>query len=350
MKPLFTVETEGPRVKLTNFREVKMLDSSHYLVKDIIPNVGLCVVWGAPKCGKSFWVFDLVAHIAAGWSYRDRHTKQCSVVYFALEGQQGFAKRIEAFRQAHNITDIPFYLSCDRIVLPQDVNAVVAAIEAQDFRPGIVVIDTLNRAISGDENSAQDMGAFIRAVDRIREAFNCVVIIIHHCGVEGTRPRGHTALTGATDAQIAIRRDAFSNVVATIEYLKDGEIGAEITSSLTMVPIGTDTDGSAITSCVIMPANPSTSRPDTKVTGFAKQALRILADTINDSGEIPPPEVQVRTKQRTIRLDQWRANVRLGTATDDTTRTSQQKAFVRAVNKLLELQVIGKWENYVWLA
>jgi len=26
--------------------------------------------------------------------------------------------------------------------------------------------------------------------------------VIHHCGINGDRPRGHTSLTGAADAQI----------------------------------------------------------------------------------------------------------------------------------------------------
>jgi hypothetical protein len=31
------------------------------------PRVGLILVWGPPKCGKSFWTFDTVMHIALGW-------------------------------------------------------------------------------------------------------------------------------------------------------------------------------------------------------------------------------------------------------------------------------------------
>jgi hypothetical protein len=34
------------------------------------------------------------------------------------------------------------------------------------------------------------------------------VVIVHHCGIEGTRPRGHSSLTGAADAQLAVKRDA----------------------------------------------------------------------------------------------------------------------------------------------
>ena len=157
--------TPQRRLSFTPFSAIQLSTAARYLVKGIIPNVGLVVVWGPPKCGKSFFVFDMVAHIAAGWEYRARRVKQCPVVYFALEGQEGFVARVEAFRQVHGVLDVPFYLSADRIVLPQDGDAVLRSIRQQfpDVYPGLVVLDTLNRSISGSENDPSDMGQYVRA-------------------------------------------------------------------------------------------------------------------------------------------------------------------------------------------
>jgi hypothetical protein len=74
------------------FNEIKPSTTPAYLVKGIIPSEGQTTVWGKPKCGKSFWVFDLVMHIALGWSYRGRRVKQCAVAYMALEGGHGFKR------------------------------------------------------------------------------------------------------------------------------------------------------------------------------------------------------------------------------------------------------------------
>ena len=87
------------------------------------------------------------------------------------------------------------------------------------------MIDTLNRSLAGSENSDKDMAAYIRAADVIREAFECTVAIIHHCGVAGTRPRGHTSLTGAVDAQLAVKRDDEGVIRVKVEWLKDGARG-----------------------------------------------------------------------------------------------------------------------------
>src|SRR5262245_30798097 len=77
--------------------------SEDHLVKGLIPRVGIAVVWGPPKCGKSFWTFDLAMHSALGWDYRGRRVVSGTVVYCAFEGAEGFKARATAFRQQHNI-------------------------------------------------------------------------------------------------------------------------------------------------------------------------------------------------------------------------------------------------------
>jgi len=201
----------GRSIRLVPFDQIKLKqDDRPFLVKGLIPKEGLSIVWGPPKSGKSFVVFDLCMHVALNWEYRGRRVQQGSVVYCSFEGQAGLASRIEAFRQQHLAEDtqeVPFFAQTMTLDLVRQVNELIAAIQAHNITPAIVTLDTLNRSLHGSENSDEDMGNYIKAADAIREAFNCAVIIIHHCGVEGTRPRGHTSLTGAADAQLACKRD-----------------------------------------------------------------------------------------------------------------------------------------------
>jgi len=95
-----------------------------------------------------------------------------------------------------------------RIDLVKDHAGLIASIQEQSQTPVLVVLDTLNRSLRGSESSDEDMTAYLNAADAIREAFECAVVIVHHCGVDGTRPRGHTSLTGTVDAQLAVKRDA----------------------------------------------------------------------------------------------------------------------------------------------
>jgi hypothetical protein len=66
-----------------------------------------------------------------------------------------------------------------------------------------------------------------------------------HSGHNSDRPCGHSSLICAVDAQIAVKRDASENIVATLELSKDGEAGAEIVSRLVPAEVGRDEDGRA---------------------------------------------------------------------------------------------------------
>ena len=176
---------------------------------------------------------------------------------------------------------MPFYLVPDALDLIADAQALVASIRAtlDETKPLLVVLDTLNRSLAGNENDPKDMAAYIKAADMIREAFGCAVLIVHHCGTEGKRPRGHTSLTGACDAQLAVRRTPDGTIITTVEWMKDGPEGETITSTLHVVTVGIDQDGEDITSCVVLEAEPSvieTRQKTDKLTPNQQTMLTIL--------------------------------------------------------------------------
>lgn len=248
------------RITLIPFDDIKLSRNRRDLVKGLLPRVGLALVWGKPKCGKSFWLFDLMMHVALGWEYRGRRTQQGAVVYCSFEGQTGLEARVEAFRakrlQGH-IGPVPFFLMPVTLDLIKDHQALIKAIRDKlgDQCPVAVNLDTLNRSLAGSENSDEDMAAYIRASDAIRESFHCVVPIVHHCGHEGSRPRGHSSIGGAIDAQIKVERNGSNQIITEVELAKDGPEGALTLSTLETVTVGVDEDGEEITSCVICEAD-----------------------------------------------------------------------------------------------
>jgi hypothetical protein len=267
-------------IKIIPFDEIRLdPDARPYRVKGLIPTEGLTVVWGPPKSGKTFKVFDICMHVALGWDYRGRRVQQGAVVYCSFEGQAGLAARLEAYRQrylAESSEAVPFYAQTMSLDLVAQVGNLIDAIRVAGVVPAVVTLDTLNRSLHGSENSDEDMGNYIKAADAIREAFRCAVIIIHHCGIEGSRPRGHTSLTGAADAQLACRRDKNNNVELKVEWMKDGGSEGEIvTSRLESVEVGQDADGDVITSCIVVEAE-SVAAPE-RGPGMAKNHATMLA-------------------------------------------------------------------------
>jgi hypothetical protein len=243
------------RFPVVRFRDFEPLEGDDYCVKDLLPRAGLAVFWGKPKSGKSFFVFDLLMHVALGWDYRGHRVRQGPVVYVCLEGGRAFRKRRESFQQAKlkNGEDPPFYFIVNPLSLAADRKFLIEDIRRQldPDAPVVVCIDTLNRSLAGSESSDKDMASYIKAADAIRDAFECLVAVVHHCGHDADRPRGHSSLMGALDVQIAVGRDPEENVVAELEYAKDGETGLVFVSRLEKFEIGQDEGGNPITSCVV---------------------------------------------------------------------------------------------------
>jgi AAA domain len=296
-------------------------------------------------------------HVALGWEYRGRRIRQGAVVYCALEGAEGFRARIETFRQGKmpkGAKEVPFYLVAPPLALVKDHLALIASIQATlgQAAPAAVVIDTLNRSIAGSESDDRDMAAYIQAADTIRHAFNCAVIIIHHCGHEGTRPSGHSSLIGAADAQLAVKRDQTGNIVVEVEFMKDGPAGEEIVCRLEPVELGKDSDGDPITSCIVVPVESAAIHAKKanapKLTKGAKIALAALSEAIDEFGEVPPASNHVPSGAKAVRIDVWREYAyRRGISSSPEPR-ARQVAFQRAHETLVAAKQAAVWEPYAW--
>jgi hypothetical protein len=343
------------RFELIPFNKIAFDTTPAYLVKGIIPCVGLCVFCCPPKCGKSFLVFDMLMHVALNWKYRGRRVQSWPVVYCAFEGQAGLRNRVEAFRQrklAEGAGDVPFFLISAAMNLVVDHPALIASVRATlgDTKPAAIALDTLNRSLAGSESDDRDMANYVKASDALRIAFDCAIVIVHHCGHEGTRPRGHSSLMGAVDAQIAVKRDAADNIIATVELMKDGPQGDEFASRLEVVEIGLDDDGDKITSCVIVPVEglaPQKERPR-KLPAAAAKALKALHEIIDDAGVIPPHDSYIPPATRAVTIDQWRAHAYKRGLCSSAEPDTKKHAFRRAFDCLSETHRIAVSEPYVW--
>jgi AAA domain len=341
--------------RLVPFDKIKQPIGNNYVVKGLIPAEGLVVAWGPPKCGKTFWVFDLSMHVALDRQYRGRRITAGPVVYIACEGERGLPSRVEAFRRermAEDASGTAFYLLATRLDLVADGPQLIAHIRAQlpDAACSVVVVDTLNRSLRGSESSDEDMADYIRAADAIREAFRCAVVIIHHSGIADSRPRGHTSLTGAADVQIAVKKDAAGIITATVEFAKDGEAGAEIRSALRVIELDPDEDGERVTSCVIEPIAGSSAetQPTKKISAAAKQAFDLLVGAVAAGGGQAPASSSdhVPAGVQGVTKAVWRSYLEKGGIVNaDGSPREQMRRFIVT---LKDAGFIGVWDDFVW--
>ena len=353
----FQPNTDGtstkPRFVLTRFKDIHWNASVAYLVDDLLPLKGNVLVYGPPKCGKSFWVYDVSMSIARGIQYRGRRVRKGPVLYFAAEGGEGFTKRVEGYRQNHDCKDEDFHLCTVRPSLAADAGEMISDIKrhlGENAKPALIVIDTVNRTIDGSENDSKDVAKYLRAQALLEDEFKCCVVLVHHCGLEAGRPRGHTSFTGAADVQIAIIKDGVGNVVATIELAKDGPSGDEIVSRLEPIEIGMDSSGKTVTSCIVVPvAGPSQKRSTKKKPAFSDQTelcRRALAHVLAEHGET---NIHVPAGLKGVPESLWRKEC-YSRGIGGAETSSRNKAFNRAKASLAVKDIIGEKNGIAWIA
>lgn len=245
-----------------------------YVVKGLLQRASYGVMYGAPGEGKTFTALDLAYHVAAEKKWLERRVNGGCVLYLAYEGQGGLKKRAQALRQQYGTTDVPLYVVGANFNLRekqgrQDLGATMADLPT---KPVLIIIDTFARALmGGDENSAQDVGAFNAAIEALIQSTGACVLVIHHSGKDASKgARGSSAILGAIDTEIEVRQ---GQIVATKQ--RDVDLGEPVGFKLTPIVVGMDEDGEDITSCIVEPAVVQTAGQQ-RITGNAKRGFETL--------------------------------------------------------------------------
>jgi hypothetical protein len=222
---LSSIGRKTNRYQLLDDGEIERLPMAEWIIPDTLPARALVVVIGAPKSLKTFLMLLLSACVSLGMDFHGRPTRPGRVIYIYAEGVSGLRKRLSALKRYLGIDQIGIEFLPHRVSVNRelDIAALLAAIKASgDTMPSLIVIDTLNRCIDGDENSSVDMGGFIRGCDALKEQTGATVAVVHHTGLASdSRSRGHTSLAGAVDAQFLISRDD-DRVTLENQWMKDG--------------------------------------------------------------------------------------------------------------------------------
>ncbi|WP_423210533.1 AAA family ATPase [Paracoccus yeei] len=243
------------------------------LIDGLVDKGASSVVYGASNTGKTFVVLDMAFAVASGRPWDGRETTKAGVLYLALEGGAGIRKRFAALRRQYPDADASrLMLAADSVDLcnsKDDAQVVTDAALSIPGGCGLIVIDTLARALAGgDENSAVDMGKLIRSVDYIRAATGAHVLLIHHAGKDATRgARGHSSLKAAVDTELEIAENKISN-----PKQRDREMQAVREFGVQGVYLGTDRKGRPVTSAVVRFGAPEI-QPAERITTAEKKVL-----------------------------------------------------------------------------
>jgi len=254
------------------------IEPPEYIADGLIERGVTCGLIGPPESGKSLFAQHMAACVSTGQPFFGRHVTHGLVVYLAGEGYHGIARRLQAIEAHHKLglADAAFVVSkCGASFLsPMEVARIQAAIEQAETRFGplaLLIVDTLARFISpGDESKAQDMGAYLNAVEALRG--DATAITLHHPGHgDAQRGRGSSAWRGGVDAEFILASQG-DVITVTCAKMKDGEKPAPFSFKVTLAPTKLcREDGSPIASVVIVPTETIIAKP--KPSGKNQAAL-----------------------------------------------------------------------------
>ncbi|MBQ0071636.1 MAG: AAA family ATPase, partial [Spirochaetales bacterium] len=183
-------------------------------------------IFGRTGNGKSFVVVDMMETIANP-SVEEWHghvvANHGKVLYLCGEGHGSIDDRMLVWEQRHGVfpsEDIMISDSGCDLDKVDGLMRIEEELAAREFIPDIIFVDTLNRFMSGNENDASEMRAFLNNCKVLQSRYRAAVYIITHTGKDPQKQdaaRGSSALDAACDNIIKVAKN--DNVI-TLSFTK----------------------------------------------------------------------------------------------------------------------------------
>jgi len=259
------MQRERRGLRLLTTSELADLPPVEFLLDDLLVSRGFNVLAGPSGGGKSFLAIDMAAKVADAGG---------NVVYVMAEGSGGAYRRAAAWAAHHNkpLPDIRW--------LVQSFDVLVDTPELLELAGpcDLLIFDTLHRITPGlDENSAQEMGRVIQAVDHMRETAGAASLLVHHTGWDDSRERGSSSLRGAADVFLRLRPNKEGDGVIDLTCLKMKEAEQWATRHYRIEPAGDDaaaifgTAPSAVIVPSLAPAEVGSLERETRIIAYLER-------------------------------------------------------------------------------
>lgn len=229
-------------------RALLTMPPKQWIINQVIGAGDLAMVYGPPGCGKTFVVIDMIFAACLGHQFARRFevTRPLNVAYCAGEGISGLPSRFAAAAEHYAVDDVANFTFFDttpqlyRDSISKDDGESTLGDSIQQFiwewqqrqsagdtqSLDLLIVDTLHSATAGaDENSAQHMGIVLKLAKQAAQDLGCAVLLVHHTNKNGTAERGSSALRGAMDCMIEVKRisETGTKAIMSCAKLKDGE-------------------------------------------------------------------------------------------------------------------------------
>ncbi len=240
-----------------------------WLLKDYFPSVGVGLIYGVAKCGKSFLAIDLAACAVTGtpWLGLRLRGENLGALLLLGEGSGTIGLRLEAFRQQHGLAG-RLNIAKARVGNlanqkgRRELGALVAEVEgemsARGLRLALVVVDTFASSMGvEDENASPQVTQAMQVLEDLSLRHKLFVAVVAHAGKSDVGPRGSSAFSASVDIVAKVARDEgpfgqrSARRIVSVTANRNGPEDFERCFELLQVEVRRDEDGEAETSCVV---------------------------------------------------------------------------------------------------
>jgi len=280
------------RVAYDSDAAIDMIANQQWLIDQVMPADAFGVLYGPSGSYKSFIAMDMSASIASSMNWHGHDVDETGhVLYIGAEGAAGLHLRKKAWeiRNHKKLTNLAI-LSSAVTINSGDIRNLIDLcgdlVEeiAEPIR--LIVIDTLARSFEGEENSATDMGEFVKACDYLRETTGASILVIHHSGKDAEKgARGSSALRAACDFEYKVTSPGKKLSKISCTKAKDSDPFEDLSFKLNVVEIGrADKKGRAMTSLTLTHSGETGMPAREDLSGSSQAIHNLIAAEMSRTG------------------------------------------------------------------
>ena len=229
-----------PSLRFSSTDIFENVKETAWLVNDLIPKASIVFLVGDPKTGKSYFALEMALATALGRSSAGRfRTRMEKVLFLELEdGIQIMAPRYHGLINGYGgiqptSEEFRIYMGHE-MKFDQESSWNELCKQCDEFRPGLVVVDTLARCHSKDEISAREMTLVLDKLNQLRHLYGCAILVVHHFNktmydrthFNRRTLRGSSTIEAAAEVIIRAQRNELGDAVDCIVSSKvSREIG-----------------------------------------------------------------------------------------------------------------------------
>jgi hypothetical protein len=149
----------------------------NYVVEGLLPSDDVHIAVGDSGLGKTAWAYQLGLCVASGRPFLDFSVREGRVLYFDKENGQEEIRAIgESLCSYLKIESLPKNF----LVRNEEGAGVSLASAVEEYKPSLVIIDTLRAFQPNAEENNKDAGRYIQEWKAIARTEHCAILLLHH--------------------------------------------------------------------------------------------------------------------------------------------------------------------------